>query len=97
MIISIKHFYLTMCRYELKRVEVSNDCKSKYEELQSLGCCIEVEILKTGDVSLTITHPWYGDIYRELCKPVEAEEHLEMLIKRFDKSYFLDVAYRENH
>jgi len=90
MIVKVTQYYRPDGRKKTHEIEVSDECKEKYQEIISCGARLTAEQLMDGVVSQTIetVDGDYDIILTRGNDPSKNKEALEKMIMRFDKDKF---------
>ncbi len=91
MIVEVTQFMRPNGRQVQHELEISDECKGKYQEIRDLGLRLTGEQLRTGEVSQTIEAE---DFDFDICITPgsdlqENKEKLQEMILRFDKAEYL--------
>jgi hypothetical protein len=94
MLISVTSFRRPYGESVTTQVEIPQNDEvtwTKYTAIRQAGCRLTAELLRTGEVSICIENPAYGDFRIELFKQVSEEQNLHKmgeLINKFDQEEY---------
>lgn len=72
-------------RRQIIFIDIAPDLATKAHQLIALGLAFEIEVLRTGEVSATITDPLQGDLDISVFpNDPGVQQRIEELIRRFD-------------
>lgn len=88
-IAKLTQYLLPDGRQKSVECEVTDDLTAQLESMQGAGAKLEAEVLRTGEVSLTVTHATYGDFDIEVIpNDSNVPKALKRLVRRFDTGDF---------